>query len=221
MNVKDSLFSRYSCRLFRSDPVDRELVLKILEASIRSPSWANTQPWEIFVAGGKKLENLRHTYLQNFNQGTPGNPDIPAPTTWPEALQNRIDELLKPLTNSQNGKREEIEIRKQFVELNYKLFNAPVIIFLCMDRTLSSWSMFDLGAMSLGIMLMAQENGLGTIPAFMLAKYPEAIRAELEIPRELSVVIGIALGFPDSTHHLNQIRTPRRYLEEVITLRGF
>ena len=52
MNVIDALNSRSTIRAFNPDPVGRETTLKILEAATRAPSWANTQPWELFVAGG-------------------------------------------------------------------------------------------------------------------------------------------------------------------------
>ena len=55
MNVIEALNSRTSIRAFKSDPVSRETIFKIMEAAIRSPSWANTQPWEIYVAAGEAL----------------------------------------------------------------------------------------------------------------------------------------------------------------------
>ncbi len=77
MDVTDALYSRYSTRAFRSDPVDKETIARILEAATRAPSWGDTQPWEIFVACGKVLDKLRKAYLENFNKCVPAKPDLP------------------------------------------------------------------------------------------------------------------------------------------------
>lgn len=45
MNVIDALNSRATIRAFKSDPVDKKTIYKILEVATRAPSWANTQPW--------------------------------------------------------------------------------------------------------------------------------------------------------------------------------
>src|SRR5659263_675197 len=53
MNVTAALNSRYTCRAFKPQPLEKDTILAILEAAKRPPSWANTQPWEIFVPGGE------------------------------------------------------------------------------------------------------------------------------------------------------------------------
>ena len=61
--------------------VHRGTILKILDAATRAPSSGNTQPWELFVAGGDALDRLRHAYEERFSKGVPGSPDLPAPQT--------------------------------------------------------------------------------------------------------------------------------------------
>ena len=62
MNTIDALNSRYCCRAFKPEQVSKQKVEEILEAAIHAPSWANTQPWEIYVASGEPLERLRKAY---------------------------------------------------------------------------------------------------------------------------------------------------------------
>ncbi|MPM51702.1 Chloronitrobenzene nitroreductase [bioreactor metagenome] len=100
-------------------------------------------------------------------------------------------------------------------------FNAPVVIYLCMDKNLGGLSFFDLGALSQSIMLKALEHGLSTMPAGCLVQYPEILHAELGIPDELSVIAGIAIGYEDSLHPINKFRSRRRPIEEVVTFKGF
>jgi len=106
-------------------------------------------------------------------------------------------------------------------EANYRFFGAPVVIYLCMDSTLTHWSFFDIGMLAQSIMIAAQEYGLGSIPAYMLAIYPDLIRAELEIPEGLSIMIGVALGYSDTEHPQNKFRSSRRPIEEVVRFKLF
>jgi len=57
MNVLEALEARRSIRAYKPDPVAPELIKGIIEAANKAPSWANTQPWEVFVASGAPLEN--------------------------------------------------------------------------------------------------------------------------------------------------------------------
>ena len=46
-------------RAFRSDPVPKEIIERVLKAASRSPSYMNTQPGEVVVISGKKREELK------------------------------------------------------------------------------------------------------------------------------------------------------------------
>ncbi|MCX5991977.1 MAG: nitroreductase [Chloroflexi bacterium] len=221
MNTIDALNSRYCCRAFKPDPVSKETVLKILEAATRAPSWANTQPWEIYVASGEVLERLRQAYLKNLQEQAAGHPDLPRPQSWPLALQKRTEDLMDRRSQLLGIARDDSAGRKTMMQANHKFFGAPVVIYLCMNRALTPWSVFDLGSLSQSIMLAARDNGLDTAVAVMLVAYPDLIRAHLEIPDDLSIIIGIALGSNDPNNPGNRFRSPRRSLSEVVHLKGF
>ena len=70
MDVVDALSTRFTVRAFKPDPIDRHTLEKVMEAALRAPSWANTQPWEIYVAGGEVLNRLRKAYLANLERQT-------------------------------------------------------------------------------------------------------------------------------------------------------
>ncbi|MGZ8873646.1 MAG: nitroreductase family protein [Halobacteriota archaeon] len=69
MNVIDALNSRFTVRAFEPDPVHKGTILKILDAATRAPSSGNTQPWELFVAGGDALDRLRRAFEERFRKG--------------------------------------------------------------------------------------------------------------------------------------------------------
>ena len=50
MECMEAILNRRSCRNFKSQPVEKEKVLSMLEAAIFAPSPANKQPWEFIVS---------------------------------------------------------------------------------------------------------------------------------------------------------------------------
>lgn len=221
MDVVDALNSRFTVRAYKKDAVDKETILKVLEAAIHAPSWANTQPWQIYVAGGDAIERIRRASLENSLKGVPRNPDVPAPEKWPPALKKRMEDMIAEREKATGLDTKDKAVRLAVSQLNYRLFDAPAVIYLCMDKSLGAWSMFDLGLIAQSIMLAATEYGLNTAPAVMLAGYPSVIRTALDIPEDLSIVFGIAIGYGDVKHPQNRARSYRRSVRDAATLVGF
>ncbi len=96
------------------------------------------------------------------------------------------------------------------------MFNAPAVIYICMDKVLSEWSLYDIGAYSQSVMLAAVELGLATIPAITLMHYPDVLRRELKIPDNLKLTIGIAIGYADSDNKINNFISGRSPLIETV-----
>ena len=69
MELLEGIETRRSYRAFKSTDVSRETIERILQAAGKSPSYKNTQPWEVAVVRGKKKEELsgiseiRHTKI--------------------------------------------------------------------------------------------------------------------------------------------------------------
>src|SRR5205085_10746625 len=72
------LDKRHSCRAFQDRPVERATIARILDIAQRSPSWCNTQPWEVFVTEGEATERLRAA-ISAFAAENPPQPDLPFP----------------------------------------------------------------------------------------------------------------------------------------------
>lgn len=220
MDTIEAILTRHSVRAFKSDPVPKETVLKVLEAANRCPSTANTRPWQMYVAGGKVLDKIRQAMSARFEGGEAIKPDIPLTLEWPPALKARIDQNRGERFKLLGIDRQDKAALKANQGLNYQFFGAPVAIFLCIDRTLGSWSIFDLGALTQTILLAATDYGLGSIPALNFVGYPDIIRKELQIPEGLAVVFGVALGYPDPGDPINQYRSARQPLQEIVTFKG-
>ncbi len=220
MDVIDALNTRFTVRAFKSDPVDRSTIEKIMEAALRAPSWANTQPWEIYVAGGEVLNRLREAYVTNLKNCVARNPDLAVPKDWPPECRKRMECLRSERTATLERVCLDKSELKDLAEMNYHFFHAPVVAYICMDKTLTPWSIYDLGLFSQSLMLAARNFGLDSAVAVTLAAHPDLIRKELKIPDDLSIIIGIALGYADAQHPQNQYRTTRRSVKEAITFMG-
>ncbi len=210
MNVIEAITSRRSARAFLSQPVEKDKLDAVLAAAVRTPSWANTQPWEIFVAAGKTLERIKQGYQHKYAEKAPIAPETPLPAKWSEAAQERTRQIHPDMARDCGGAVE------QFGALNQTMFNAPVVVYLCMDKVLSEWSLYDIGAYSQSFMLAALEQGLATIPAITLVLYPDILRRELKIPDNLKITIGIAAGYADKEHGINKFVSARSPLTETV-----
>ncbi len=82
--------------------------------------------------------------------------------------------------------------------------------------------MFDLGMKIYGVAAIdrkdkaAREQGLGTCPQAALSATPDIVRAELGIPEENKVLVGLSLGYPLPDPELNRFHTPREAYEEKV-----
>jgi nitroreductase len=220
MDVIDALSTRFTARAFKRDPIDRKTLEKVMEAALRAPSWANTQPWEVYVAGGEVLNRLREAYLANLKDCAARNPDLAAPKQWPPPHLMRMEALKSERMATIQRVCLDNSVLKDLPEMNYHFFHAPVVAYICMDKTLTPWSIFDLGLFSQSLMLAARHYGLDSAPAVTLVAHPDLIRKELKIPDDLSIIIGIALGYADAGHPQNQYRTTRRTIQEAVTFKG-
>jgi nitroreductase len=214
MNVTEAIAKRSSIRAYKPDPVAKETIMEILEKAARTPSWANTQPWTVFVASGATLERIKAAYAANYKSAVKTATDIPRPAEWPQAAKERTMGLRPDML------RDCGEDADKFGELNQRMFDAPMVVFLCLDKMYSSWSLYDLGAYAQSVCLLAQEQGISTIPAITSVSYPEALRRELSIPDNLNVAIGIPMGYADESNRINNFHSARSPLSETVFYHG-
>jgi nitroreductase len=226
MDIVEAINQRKSIRAFKPDPVPLDILKQIMELALRAPSWANTQPWEFAIVGGRELEEIRSAFIEKAeNEPTP---DIPGPGEFPKPYDSRLHALVPKLLEVQSIRREDIEGRGRWLLRGLEHFGAPVVIYICIDRSfhfqsrgLNVWPIFDCGLVAQNIMLLATKYGLGTIPQAQAVRYPEALRKVLGIPDSKLIVLGIAIGYPDWDDPVNQFRSEREPLEKVARWYGF
>ncbi len=89
METIKAIETRRSIRSFKPDPIPNDVMNKILQAGSTSPSYTNTQPWEVVVVSGKKKNELAEKLLNLARAKAPTCPDLPIPKGWPAAMDER------------------------------------------------------------------------------------------------------------------------------------
>jgi nitroreductase len=96
------------------------------------------------------------------------------------------------------------ELAKSLGELTAAFMNAPTVVFLGLNKTLGSYSMFDLGAFQQSLLLAAEEKNIDSCTAGAFAMFGDVLKEELDIPDNISIAIGIALGYGDKEDKINK-----------------
>lgn len=145
MDTLECIKTRRSIRKFTSEPIPRKDLEELIDIARWSPSYKNSQPWEVLILSGAKKKELSKTLVGLLEDGKESKPDLAPPVSWPEAEDKRIKTLLakrKELTGVDLGSPEMIFKAKK---ANFNFYYAPHAIYLFQDASLSEWSLFDIG----------------------------------------------------------------------------
>jgi nitroreductase len=214
MELIEGINTRSSIRDFRPDPVPRETLERILRAASRSPSRSNTQPWEVAVVSGEKKERLSSILYEMANSGSKPNPDLPSPTNWPQTLDRRAKEHYAKRFELPGIGAEDEKRRKELHLRNFQFYKAPCVMFLFTDSMSGAASIFDMGLFAQSIILAAHSFNLGSCIQASAARYPDAVRDFLGIPKTKSLLVAISIGYPNSDAQIASYRSGRIGLDE-------
>lgn len=216
MELLEAVKTRKSIRAFKDEAVPQEVIERILEASRWSPSWGNTQPWELVVVTGAKVKDLTGELVAAFEQKA-ANPDVAMPGTFPDIYKERYMACVAGLLGKMGVARDDMASRIALTVNIARDFGPPVIIYVLFNADLAEpYTMFDLGAITHAICLAAHDLGLGTCIMALLAFYPDLVRRHLGLTQAHKIVAGIALGYPDLDHPANAFRSEREPLEQFV-----
>jgi len=217
MDAIDCIKNRMSIRGFKPDPVPHNVLKDVLETAQWSPSYKNTQPWEVVVLSGSKKEALSEIMVGLFESGKENCPDIPAPESWPAAEEARIADLFRKRKEVSGIDLSDPKVMVVAKKANFNFYKAPHVIYLFQDSSLSQWSLFDLGIFAQSLMLAAYAHGLGTVPQAFATDYAQDVKKFLDIPESKRLVLGISIGYPNMESPANAFRTDRSKIDEIVT----
>ncbi len=216
MDAIDCIKTRMSIRKFKADPVPQDVLRQVVETAQWSPSYKNSQPWEVVVLSGAKKKALSKMLVELLESGKEMCPDIAAPESWPEAEGARIADLFRKRKEATGIDLSDPAIVYKAKVANFNFYAAPHAIYLFQEESLSQWSLFDLGLFAQSLMLAAHAKGLGTVPQAFATDYAADVKRFLDIPDSKRLVLGISIGYPDMDSPANALRTDRSGLDEIV-----
>lgn len=220
-DVFEAMLSRRAVRAFLPKPVERTVVEQILELAARAPSGTNIQPWRVWALSGAPLKALTAKIMTAHEADEPGHAEeYPYyPDSWVDPYLSRRRKLGRDLYALLGiGKGDEARMKHQFGR-NYTFFNAPVGLFITIDKAMNTGSWFDLGTFLQSILLAARGFGLHSCPQQSFSKFHRIIKPELGIPDDQIIACGVALGYEDETAPENKLATEREPLESFASFR--
>lgn len=219
MDVSAAVGERISVRAFKPEPPSAGLVREILEAAARAPSGGNLQPWRVFAVTGEPLAAIKAATAAN-PEGEPPEYAVYPPDLW-EPFRTRRFQCGEDLYKTIGIPREDRPARLRQLSHNGSFFGAPVGLFFCLERKLGPPQWADLGMYMMAVMLLAKERGLDTCPQEYWSRFPRTVAKALNLPDDLILFSGMALGWRDEDAPINSLRTRRDPFELWGELVGF
>jgi len=217
MELANAIKGRRSIRKFKQQNVPKNIITEILDEARWSPSWGNTQPWDLYILTGKTLAKFKEMNLRQTLAGAATASDVPMPVKWPDAMKARYGDLGKVVLSAQGIKRDDKEARDKYYQNMVTAFDAPCLILACISSdNLVEYQMLDIGLIAQTICLTAHDKGLGTCLLASVARYSGEIRKIAAIPDNKKIIVGIALGYPDKSFSLNNFERERATLDELV-----
>jgi len=217
MEIRDGVKGRRSIRRFLSKPVPEEMIKEIISDALWSPSWGNTQPWELTVLTGDTVKQFMEKNREAVMSGRESKTDVPTPETWPDAHNSRYKDVGRRVLNSLDITREDADARMDYYGRMYACFDAPALVMLSVDKALSlEYAMLDIGIFAQSLCLLALDRGLGTAILASSINYPNVLRESFSFPEDKRIIIGIALGWPDPEAPENKFERSRGEIEEFV-----
>ncbi len=214
MDVTEAVNRRKSIRAFLPDPVDDDLLKELLTTASRAPSGGNVQPWRIYVINGDAMTRFR-AFIAERPPGPPAY-DIYPPSLHEPYRSSRYKNGEQMYEAIGVGRDDKAGRFAQFAK-NLDFFGAPAAFFCFIDRAMGPPQWSDLGMFLQTFMLLAQEAGLDTCPQEAWAVHEPAVMEFGEVPEELRLFCGMAIGTADRDHPINSIESEREPLDVFAT----
>lgn len=222
-SVADVVQRRISTRAFLDTPVSQEAIAELLELARWSPSGGNLQPWRVVVVTGDEKRAIEKSALAALAREPAGEAtEFPIyPSGLGEPYKTRRFEMGEDLYQCLGISREEKALRQQWLLRNFTFFGAPVGVFFIIDRQMGHGQWAHVGMFMQTLALLAQERGLATCFQEAWAMVRDTLHAHLNLNEGELLYCGMALGFPDTTASVNQLRTQRAPVAEFAAFLGF
>lgn len=224
MDVFEAVSSRMACRWFLDKPVDSSVIKELIRGASRAASDGNMQPWNIYALTGEPLAEFKHKvaeFVEN-NDLSKLETEFPmVPDNLKEPYLHRKfrqgEQLYGALDIDRDNGAARLEQRKR----GYRFFNAPVGLFVTIDRDLGPSQWADLGGYINTLAILARGYGLDTCPQLSWLRLHRLIGEFLKLPARQMLYCGMGIGYRDPDNPVNRYRSERADLGEFCSFLGF
>lgn len=216
MEAIECIVTRASVRKFKADPVPQEAIREVIRAAQWTPSYKNSQPWQVLAVSGSRKNELTTMLLDLMEKRVEPTPDLPTPTEWPEPQNSLIRDLMAKRSALAGIDLNAPESVLRSKKANFRFYGAPCGLFLTHDAALGPWSILDAGMFVQSLMLAAHARGLATVPQAFLTDYAAQIKEFFGLPATTRILLGLSLGYPADTPDSMPPRPERVPLEDVL-----
>ena len=225
MTVTEALETRISVRDFLPTPVPLEVIRRVLATASRSPSGGNLQPWHIDVVAGAKLDELKAIMQRRLAEVAAGDrSEQPEYDIYPKELVSPYRDYRFKIGEDMYARlgipREDKPARLRWFARNFEFFGAPLALFCSMDRGMGPPQWSDLGMYLQSVMLLLRAEGLDSCPQEAWSVYPKTVGEFLGLPPDRMLFCGMAIGYRNPDHPVNQLVADRAPLDEFARFQG-
>lgn len=226
IELSKALSDRYSCRAYLDIPVPRTVLQLIFELAQRAPTSGNTQPAKVYVLQGRLKDQFVTSLSPNQQQGPswygrdlPVNADMGQSGTL-KARRIEIAKGLEAATLPTGIDKQQLQIvRNDRFKANYNFFGAPIGLIITLPKVAGTNGLIDVGIYIDYLCHAAQAHGLATCIQGAWWNIRDQVTHRLNIdPKKEDIVVGISLGYPDKKAAINQYRSPRAEISDVVNL---
>jgi nitroreductase len=224
MDVFEAVDSRMSCRWFLDKPVDPNIVRDLIARAARVASGGNLQPWHVYALTGAPLAQIKARVAAHIAGRDPRHDDAEYPiypgTMW-EPYKSRREYHGVQLYGALGIDRGDLSGRLDQYKRNYEFFNAPIALFVAIERELGPGQWADLGGYIHALMYLARGHGLDTCAQESWARLYRIVGDFVNMPPKQMLFCAVAIGYGDHEHPANNFRAPRAEPEEFCKFFGF
>ena len=224
MDVFEAVDSRISCRRFLDKPVAPDIVRELIARAARAASGGNLQPWYVYALAGTALAEIKRQAALAIAGRDPRHEGAEYPiypkTMW-EPYKSRREHHGVQLYGALKIDRNDAAARLDQYKRNFEFFNAPVALFIAIDRKLGSGQWADLGGYIHALMYLARGYGLDTCAQESWGRLYRIVGPFVKMPPQQMLFCAVAIGYGDRSHPANSFRSPRAGLAEFCTFIGF
>jgi nitroreductase len=217
VDVYETVRSRQSVRGFLDRPLPPDVLRRVLNAALLSPSGGNLQPWHVYVLSGAKLEDLKARIRRRVAAADGGDqpPIPPYPLPLPDLYARRIEDMGARRYEAAGVAQNDREARARIRAGNWECWGAGTALFCYLEAAMLPPQWMDVGMFLQSVMLLFRAEGMDTCPQIAWAEYHETVAEIIQPPSNLALACGMSIGYADPD--VARPRMSRAQLSDVVT----